>query len=209
MAQFLRPSADISTTSWNGTFADIDETTASDTDFGYSNDKDNNTYEFRVTLGGVSDPLVATGHIVRCRISRSDGGVPNDNTGSASLARILLMQGATQIAEVRADATVGLWEDVSYTLTATEANNITDYTDLRVQLIFTGGAGAPNDRRGVALSWSEMEIPDAPVYGGIWKRWDGGAWVKALVKVYNGATWDQAVVQVWTGAIWEDVDTSG
>lgn len=160
MAQFLRPSSDITNpANWNGTFADIDEVTANDSDFGYSDDRDDLTYE--TALSSVTDPLSAAGHTVRCRISRSDGGVPNQTGGSASSVQILLMQNALQIAEIRADADVGAWEDVVYTLSTAEANNITSYSSLRVRFVITGGGGSPANRRGVAVSWVEMEVPNA------------------------------------------------
>jgi hypothetical protein len=159
LGQFLRPSSDISTTSWNGAYTDIDEVTASDGDFGYSDDNVDGTYEFAFPTSGIVDPTVSTLHVVKCRVSRSDGGVPNNNSGSAASLEILLMQGGTTIATVRANATVGLWEDVSYTLTGTQANNISDYNNLRLRFNYLGGGGSPANRRGVAVSWAEMEIP--------------------------------------------------
>ncbi|MEK0336742.1 MAG: hypothetical protein QQN41_04825 [Nitrosopumilus sp.] len=160
MAQFSAPISDITLpASWNGTFADIDESVASDVDFGWSDDNADDAYETKFDV--FSDPLSDINHTVRCRISRSDGGVPNNNSGSAASLLIELIQGTTIIATVRNDANVGLWEDVSYTLTGIEADSITDYTDLRIRFTYTGGGGSPANRRGVAVSWTQKEVPDA------------------------------------------------
>lgn len=156
MAQFARPTSDISTGFWTGSFADIDESTASDSDFGYSADKEIGDYETK--LGTVTDPAVSTGHIVRCRVSKSDGGVPNNTSGSASTVTIAVYEATTLIETLVTAYTLGAWADLSYTLTA--AGSITDYSDLRIRYSFVGGAGSPANRRGFALSWAELEVPD-------------------------------------------------
>jgi len=167
--QFSRPNKDTFVVSMTGDpnntalqlYQNIDEVTASDTDFVYSADKDATTFQH--TISNLTDPLVATGHIVRCRISKSDGGVPNNSSGSTSTVAIRLMQSTTPIATIRAAAAVTTWEDVSYTLSAAEANSITEYFNLEIEYVIVGGAGSPSNRRGVAISWAEMEVPSPVV----------------------------------------------
>lgn len=207
MAQFIRPESDISIGNWNGSFADIDETSANDSDFGWSDDNTDDVYE--TALGSNADPNGSGGHTVRCRISRTDGGVPNDNNGSATSVLIELIQGTTIIATVRADANVGLWEDVSYTLSGAEADAITDYSDLKIRFTFTGGGGGPSNRRGMALSWAEMELPDfaEPPTGvdmkinitELWKSVDA-------VKINIGDIWKEVIaIKINISGVWKDV----
>ena len=74
MAQFGRPISDIQNTSITGTFADIDETSASDSDFLYSADNADTIYECGLTTT-LSDPLTGDSHTFRYRIAQIDGGI--------------------------------------------------------------------------------------------------------------------------------------
>ncbi len=206
MAQFARPISDITNpANWNGDYTDIDEISANDSDFGWSNDKDNLTYE---TLLSDIDPGAGSGTVtIRSRASRCDGGVPNDTSGSASLLQVLLMQGAVQIAEIRANAEIGAWEDISYELSGGEVSSITDWSIVSIRYIITGGGGSPTNRRGVALSWAEMEGPDyvlptnIPIsvnISDVWKEGIDGwvnisdTWKKVVAAWVNvGDTWKQ------------------
>jgi len=160
MAQLVAPISDITNPiTWNGTFADIDEASANDSDFGYCDDKATGTVEFK--LGSFTDPLGSVGHIIRCRVSKTDGGVPNIAVGSGgnSTVTISLYQSTTLIQTLVTTHSVGLWEDLSYTISGSNADNITDYSDLRVRFDYVGGAGSPANRRGVAVSWLQGEVP--------------------------------------------------
>ena len=159
MAQFGRPSSDITTTNITGTFADVDETTASDTDFIVSTDNTVGTYE--TLLSSVTDPLSSTGHIVRVRHAKADTNVPPSTTGNAVSADFTLYEGATLRATLATAVALGAWTDLSYTLTAGEADAITNYADLRVRMVTTNSGGSPANRRGGAISWIEFECPDA------------------------------------------------
>lgn len=161
MAQFGRPISDITTTEISsGTFADIDETSPNDSDFIVSNDNAAATYECALTASLV-DPLTGSNHTARARVSKSDTGVPDSNDGNAVEITISLFQGTTQIQIIVNGATLGLWNTFDISLTPSLVDNITDYTDLRLRFVCTNSGGSPANRRGMAISWAELEIPDA------------------------------------------------
>lgn len=100
-------------------YAMLDETVASDTDYIYTGD----ATTARVALQSLSDPVSSTGHIVhyRCRVF----------TGTLY---VRLKQNTTTIAtwsHTTADA--GSLTTFSQTLSAGEANSITDYSALRIE----------------------------------------------------------------------------
>ncbi len=163
MAQFIRPISDITkTAAWTGSYTDIDEVSASDSDFIWTEDRTAGTYECGLTTGA-GDPLSAIDHTIRIRHSKCDGGVPNNNDGNAQTFSAYLYEGTTLIATLASDVSCGLWADLSYTLTSGEANNITDYDNLRIRIEVPTGPGGPGaNRRGCAISWAEMEFPVAP-----------------------------------------------
>jgi hypothetical protein len=164
MAQYGRPSSDITALSGSGsgTFTALDEITFSDSDYISSNDNTNVTYEG--LLSSVTDPASASTHIVRWRQAQADGNVAPSSGGTSSSYSAYLYQGGTLIATLVSGETSNASSFLakSYTLTSTEANSITNYADLRIRFDFTGGGGAPANRRGVAISWVEFEVPDAP-----------------------------------------------
>ena len=96
----------------------LDETTANDAD--YITTVSASTCE--VALGSITDPAVSTGHIVRYRLSADAGGIT-----------VRLRQGTTTIAtwtHAPAPASLTLYEQ---TLSAGEANAITNYAALKLQ----------------------------------------------------------------------------
>lgn len=120
----LRPSADITVGSWapsTGTslFAVLDESSPDDGD--YVSITGIGTFEIQLTVG--VDPTASYGHTVRYRI-QGDG---------AKTFTVRLIQGTTIIST---DPTVrvppaGSWTTYEWTLTAGEANAISNYADLR------------------------------------------------------------------------------
>lgn len=164
MAQFGRPSSTVSNDIYTGVgdttnlWENLNESTASDTDYNYSDDNSNGTFE--VALNSLNDPSSSAGHIVRYRIAQFDGGVLGNGGGSSSSVETALYQGTTQIATSGAITTTSAWTSGSFTLSGTEADSITDYTDLRLRFTISGGGGSPNNRRGTGLSWAELELPD-------------------------------------------------
>jgi hypothetical protein len=158
MAQFARPDSDITQTSFTGGFSTIDESVASDADFAYG--ANNTAAELEVGLSNVTDPNSSTGHVFRYRIARTNAGVV-DGGGNAVTVTARLMQGTTQIATDTAKTATGTWTQYAYTLSAAEADAITNYNDLRLEFLTSGSGGSPAVRRGGAVSWAEFEVPDA------------------------------------------------
>ena len=157
MAQFLRPDADQATGSWASTplWSKVEEGVASDdgTLITLASGNADNFADLRLDNG--TDPSVSTGHILRADWHKVSGtrtingqlelwqGVPGTGSLIATLTTV----------EPSADT------DYQVSLTGTETDNITDYTDLylRVYYDYTGG-GAPSD---FAVDAVELEIPDA------------------------------------------------
>ena len=138
MAQFGRPSADTVRTAWTdqggGTtniYTTIDETVASDADY-IKTAAPPGTNEYETLLTSLTDPVSSTGHIMRWRRRKQPA------SGSAQInLTVRLLQGGTQIVS-RADTDIpGTFTDSSYTLSAGEADAITDYTDLRLEWVAT------------------------------------------------------------------------
>ena len=138
MAQFGRPSADTVRTAWTdqggGTtniYTTIDETVASDADY-IKTAAPPGTNEYETLLKSLTDPVSSTGHIMRWRRRKQPA------SGSAQInLTVRLLQGGTQIVS-RADTDIpGTFTDSSYTLSAGEADAITDYTDLRLEWVAT------------------------------------------------------------------------
>jgi hypothetical protein len=154
MAQFLRPSSDVTTTNWTRSAGSsdywtyIDETTADSSDYVQTQTQ---AAGLEVGLSTVSIPQNRANHIVRLQAWA---------LGSAAGERqtVLLLQGATTIATVVNNAVItrNTPTSLTYTLTSGEANNITDYSDLRLR--FTAGTLAGGET--YRVSWAEMEVPD-------------------------------------------------
>ncbi len=163
MAQNVYPTSDVTNEWASGGFADIDEgATPNDSDFAYSIDKPTDDI-FEVHLGDPGDPAIGTGHIIRYHWATVDGGVLSGD-GTAVTQTYNLYQGTTLISTGTGNTHTtnnATWQTASFTLSTAEADNITDYTDLRLRVVASGGGGSPADRRGAAVSWAELETPDA------------------------------------------------
>lgn len=145
MAQFARPDADLSTGGWNtpplwSALDDNSDAEFVDETINFTSDS------FDVSLSAVTDPGVSTGHILRIRTS-DDSTTANFN--------LTLLQGAVSKAVLFFTSGVGFRTD-TYTLTGAEADAITDYSNLSVQVLvenFGNGGTA-------AVAWVEFEVPD-------------------------------------------------
>jgi len=155
--QFARPDGNITQIETVGSYTAIDEVSFSDVDYITGNDNVVATYE--CSLSNPTDPVVHTGHTVRIRIGKADTGVADSDTGNSVSVNAFLFQGTTQIKEL-VNVAVGVWIDYTINLTTIEASNITDYTDLRIRFVSTNSGGSPANRRGMAISWAELEVPD-------------------------------------------------
>jgi hypothetical protein len=159
----IYPISDISSGSWTdeGTadndgnlYTSVDETsTPSDGDTSYINCP-NGGGTCEVKLDTASDPGVGTGHIVHV-YGKGTG------TGGPEKIDVYLYESTTLIATLGSNwgPGRGSYTDLNYTLTTTEANNITDYSDLRVRMVEdTVGSG-----EGFRVTRIYMEIPAADV----------------------------------------------
>jgi len=158
MTQRARPGSDVSAGSWTSAplYDKIDEATASDTDAITSTNVRlaNDTCE--VALGSITDPQASTGHIVSLRAKYATNG---SRVGQL-VAR--LRQGTTTIASATLSALTTAYADYTFTLTAGEADAITDYGALRLQFEASMKAGGSGTSCTVSVSWAEMAAPDAP-----------------------------------------------
>ena len=112
-----------------------------------------------LSLSGVSDPGVGTGHILRynCKVEGSKG--PEECNAA-------LYDGGTLIREITANqpAARGAWETFAFTLTTTEANLISSggYANLTLHLTSVVSSKA-SDGDSAQFSWAELEVPGAAV----------------------------------------------
>ena len=129
--QYLRPDGTTSAGLWVAVgaatlHASISEAAASDAEYAESAEATGTADAFKVTTANATDPLVSTGHIVRYRLGK------NTAAGDAVQVTVRLKQGTTVIASwVRTvpDSATTYTE----TLTAAQADSITDYTLLDLE----------------------------------------------------------------------------
>jgi len=136
MPQFARPSADTVRTAWTdeagGTtdiYTGIDEVTAEDVEY-IKTPAPPGSNEFETLLTTVTDPVSSANHIMRWRRRKQPAA------GSADInLTVRLMQAAVEKVS-RADNTLPTtFTDTSYTLSAGEADSISDYADLRLEFV--------------------------------------------------------------------------
>lgn len=140
MAQFARPSADTVRTAWtdqaSGTtniYTTIDESSPSDADY-IKTSAPPGANEFETLLTSVTDPVSSSNHVMRWRRRKQPASGSNDVT-----ITVRLLQNTTQITS-QSDATIpGSFTDTSYTLSGAEADAISDYTNLRLEFVASGG----------------------------------------------------------------------
>lgn len=136
MPQFARPSADTVRTGWTdqaggavNIFTTIDEVVAEDVEY-IKTPTPPGANEFESLLTSVTDPVSSTGHVMRWRRRKQPA------TGSAQInLTVRLVQGVTQITSQADTNLPGTFTDASYTLSAGEADAITNYADLRLEFV--------------------------------------------------------------------------
>ena len=166
MVQFARPISDVAAGSWDDSAvgdndgSHFDELIADDGSLTESDAVGNNTntsnLDVELTNSGLTDPGGNINHIIRTRWL-------HDQAGRNMQANCELWQGVpgtgTLIATLQVDPDVGTTEATgAYTLTGTEADNITDYNDLHFRLWGRGTGGGPGRQLNVDLA--EFEFPD-------------------------------------------------
>ena len=110
----------------------------------------------RVNIYSLTDPVSSIDHIIKFR-GQATG------SGGGEKVKVLLFEGATQRAiSGKISLTRGSFNPFSYTLTAVEADSISDYTDLRIEILADTVGGTEL----LEISEIFLEIPDAPAGGG-------------------------------------------
>lgn len=153
MTQFARPDSDVATTGWSSTplWSKIDESSASDADAITGIFTSNTLATAEVGLSNVSDPLQNTGHKISVRA----------RTNNPSLEETFfcdIVQGTTVKATLIAVLS-GSYITYTYTLSGTEADSISNYSDLRLRFRATTIAADPIGLS-INVSWAQFETPD-------------------------------------------------
>ena len=165
MTQYARPDSDISSGSWSDSdeggsdfYSFVDESSADDNDYVYL---DMSMEDFDPIIFGtsnVTDPESSSVHKVTFR-GRADGAGPGMSGGSMQ-AKLLV--GGSVVAtdsSVREMADDDSWTTFVWTLSASQANAISSYTDLRISLTPSDPQTAMSN---IYCSWAFFECPDAP-----------------------------------------------
>jgi hypothetical protein len=156
MAQFLRPDSNVTQTNWTNGFAEIDEATASDADFSYGGANSNSARLEVGTSDPADTPDPAGTATVRWRRAKVTSAGALSGTGGTVSQTCGVYQGATLIASSTI-TTTGAWVESTFTF---GAGDISDWTDVRLRFTQTNSGGGGN-ARGSAVSWAEIEAPDA------------------------------------------------
>ena len=160
MVQFARPDADQAVNSWTTAplWSKVDEgSDGGDTIASDAVGNNTNTTNADLRLTDVNDPLVATGHVIRARWASS---ASRDMTPHGELWEGVPDVGTLRASLDGAELTTTTEQTVTYTLSAGEANSITDYTDLYLRLWGRGTGGGPN--RSLVVEFGELQVPEPP-----------------------------------------------
>lgn len=127
LTQVAHPSADVSTGLWvastgSSLYTTLDEIVADDSDYDYTP----NPSTMEVRFSSLIDPVSSSSHTVSYRI-KGDG---------ASTVTVSLRQGSsTVISSWSHSPAPSTFTTYQQTLSGTEADSITDYTDLRLRVV--------------------------------------------------------------------------
>jgi hypothetical protein len=130
--QALRPGSDVTTTGWTVTggtgskASAVDEPTADDTDYVQSPANPNGTQPIEFLLAPGVPPGSLTGITLSLRMQTV--------SALSDSVVITLRQGATVISTWTETGVTSAWQTFVYSVTPTEAAQITDWTDLRVRI---------------------------------------------------------------------------
>jgi hypothetical protein len=140
--QTANPTSDITTTGWTPSSGSTlyemldDGASTNDSDYIDSPASPTTASPAEVKFGTVTDPLLSTDHKVRYRFGK-------DTTGGSQIdGRAYLYQGATLITDFGLKTNVDGLTTYTETLSGTDADAITDYSDLRIR--FTANQTATN-----------------------------------------------------------------
>jgi hypothetical protein len=134
--QVARPTSTITVGAWTdqaGGTTNMHGPLADETDTTYIQSEEDPTSSYvEVALGPLTDPVTSAGHIVRYRYSKYPA-----SANQMDLV-VQLRQGSSTVIASATHANIGdSIVNGEFTLSATEANSITDYNDLRLRFIAT------------------------------------------------------------------------
>jgi hypothetical protein len=158
MTQFARPDSDITVDSWTDEGSSFNDgnlytslrEVSQDGDTSYVNSTgDAGTFEVKLTT--VTDPEVGTGHIVHV-FARGTG------SGGPERLQVELYEATTLIELISSNWAPGRgsYADINFTLTL--ADDIADYTDLRIRITVASIGGSEQ----LDVTQIYLETPDAP-----------------------------------------------
>lgn len=161
MTQYARPDTDTSDGSWlnnagsnTNLYSYVDETSVNDSDYIHSIDGMASADTVELGLSSVTDPENAANHTVFYRAKMAEGMM-----GGGPDLTVALFQGGSQIATKTDSGLTTSFSDDNLNLSTSEANNITDYGDLRIK--FTRGAGSGAGGETATVSWCFFSCDDA------------------------------------------------
>lgn len=163
MAQFVRPIADLDNTGvWTTTplWSKIDDSVGSgDADFILSDTSPSSTEPFTVDGSTVTDPVSSIDHILRVRSSKSAGGANNDIVVELRQGYVSEASQGTLIATLTGLMTTDTPTTYTLTLSAAQANAISNYADLQFRCWSAKNGGGGNSQ--TTIYDIELEVPDA------------------------------------------------
>ncbi len=163
--QFARPDSDVSKGGWTDTaggdsdgvlYDEINESARNDLNYARSLSMIppvSTTDTWTAGLSNVVDPETSSNHIVSY-VYRKNGGASTIDITTR------LMQGVAPIVSWTHNGVGSSFTLAQQTLTAAEANSITDYSDLRLEFTATAsgiGLGTSGD-----ISWAQLQVPPQP-----------------------------------------------
>ena len=156
-AQVARPDGYVgSNGTWTGTFASVNEVVPNDSTFLASPSSPASPNYYEVSLSNVQPPMDKTAIKIHYRIAKS-----GNNSGQTISMLVELRQGSTVVYsgsyQSLPGATGSGWLDDTVTVSAQQAQTITDYNDLRLRFTPTSSGGG--QARKAQISWVEVNVP--------------------------------------------------
>lgn len=171
MTQFAIPTSDIAQDAWIEGVGDGDGDAFDELDEGIDGGTpdDDTTYwqspsnpstgdaircavALKISGAALEDPGVNIGHILKARCRKDAAG------GRTMDVVVRLFEGVTQRASASLANITDAWTTISVTLTAAEADAITDYTNLRIEV--DPNSSPPGAARRLFCTAMEFEFPD-------------------------------------------------
>jgi hypothetical protein len=156
MPQYARPCDDVTVGSWTTTplWQKLDETVRDDGDYISSpTNPTTPTNNCEIKLSTVSTPSNRLNHILKYTYRKSA------SAGRTINVTVKLLQGSTLIKSWTHTNISEVWTQGTQTLTEEEANQITNYGDLRVR--YEPSYSGTGSSRSCQWSWCVFEVPKA------------------------------------------------